>query len=111
MQEYDLSNQEGVLLMCLAEALLRVPDVTTADRLIADKIGGADWRRHLGHSESLFVSASTWALMPTGRLMRMEDATIGDAWATARRLAAHTREPVIPQAMRRAIRIHRSLIS
>jgi RHH-type transcriptional regulator, proline utilization regulon repressor / proline dehydrogenase / delta 1-pyrroline-5-carboxylate dehydrogenase len=105
MHEYDLSNQEGVLLMCLAEALLRVPDAATADKLIADKIGGADWQRHLGHGESLFVSASTWALMLTGRLVRMEAATLGDAWRIVRRLAARTGEPVIRQAMRRAMRI------
>ncbi len=105
LHEYDLSNQEGVLLMCLAEALLRVPDAATADKLIADKIGGADWQRHLGHSESLFVSASTWALMLTGRLVRMEEATVGDAWTNLRRLTARTGEPVIRQAMRRAMRI------
>lgn len=105
LHEYDLSNQEGILLMCLAEALLRVPDAETADRLIADKIGGADWQRHLGRGESLFVSASTWALMLTGRLVRMDAPMHGDAWTLARRLAARTGEPVIRQAMRRAMRI------
>ena len=69
-QEYALSSEEGVVLMCLAEALLRVPDAETADRLIRDKIGGGDWERHLGQSESLFVNASTWALMLTGRVVR-----------------------------------------
>ncbi|MDE2447196.1 MAG: bifunctional proline dehydrogenase/L-glutamate gamma-semialdehyde dehydrogenase, partial [Alphaproteobacteria bacterium] len=57
MQEYSLSSQEGVVLMCLAEALLRIPDAATADKLIADKIGGGDWESHLGQSESLFVNA------------------------------------------------------
>ena len=56
--------------MCLAEALLRIPDAETADGLIRDKIGAADWERHLGQSGSLFVNASTWGLMLTGRLLR-----------------------------------------
>ena len=68
MQEYSLSSQEGVVLMCLAEALLRIPDSSTADKLIADKVGGKDWERHLGQSESLFVNASAWGLMLTGAL-------------------------------------------
>ena len=59
MQQYDLSSQEGVLLMCIAEALLRIPDADTADELIADKITSAQWRDHLGESDSLFVNAST----------------------------------------------------
>ena len=63
LHEYELSSQEGVVLMCLAEALLRIPDADTADRLIRDKLGPADWENHLGRSSSLFVNASTWALM------------------------------------------------
>jgi RHH-type proline utilization regulon transcriptional repressor/proline dehydrogenase/delta 1-pyrroline-5-carboxylate dehydrogenase len=62
LRAYDLSSGEGIVLMCLAEALLRIPDADTADRLIADKLGSADWQSHLGKSESLFVNASTWAL-------------------------------------------------
>jgi RHH-type proline utilization regulon transcriptional repressor/proline dehydrogenase/delta 1-pyrroline-5-carboxylate dehydrogenase len=73
LREYDLSNREGVALMCLAEALLRIPDSATADLLIADKLLDGDWERHLGHSGSPFVNASTWALMLTGRLMRPEE--------------------------------------
>ena len=69
LHEFGLSSKEGVVLMCLAEALLRVPDAETVDRLIKDKIADADWRAHLGHSESLFVNASTWALMLTGRVV------------------------------------------
>jgi RHH-type proline utilization regulon transcriptional repressor/proline dehydrogenase/delta 1-pyrroline-5-carboxylate dehydrogenase len=60
LQQYDLSSSEGVLLMCIAEALLRIPDADTADRLIADKITSAEWKNHLGSSDSLFVNASTW---------------------------------------------------
>ncbi len=59
--------------MCLAEALLRVPDAETADRLIRDKIGGAQWDRHRAKSDSLFVNASTWALMLTGRIVRLDE--------------------------------------
>ena len=60
LQQYDLSSSEGVLLMCIAEALLRIPDADTADRLIADKITSTEWKNHLGASDSLFVNASTW---------------------------------------------------
>ncbi|MCU0259148.1 MAG: hypothetical protein MUF56_09015, partial [Solirubrobacteraceae bacterium] len=67
LRQYDLSSQEGVILMCLAEALLRIPDDETADRLIADKLRAGDWSSHLGDSQSLFVNASTWGLMLTGR--------------------------------------------
>src|SRR5437879_6446796 len=76
-QEYTLSSDEGVMLMCLAEALLRVPDADTQDRLIRDKIAGRNWASHLGHSQSLFVNASTWALMLTGQLV---SATSAQGW-------------------------------
>src|SRR3569832_348669 len=69
--EYDLSSQEGVVLMCLAEALLRIPDAATVDRLIRDRLGKGDWDEHLGHSHSLWVNASTWWLMLTGRVVRL----------------------------------------
>ena len=72
MRQYDLGSEEGVLLMCVAEALLRIPDQETADKLIRDKLADADWAAHLGHSESVFVNASTWALMLTGKSMRFE---------------------------------------
>jgi RHH-type transcriptional regulator, proline utilization regulon repressor / proline dehydrogenase / delta 1-pyrroline-5-carboxylate dehydrogenase len=68
IHEYSLSSQEGVALMCLAEALLRIPDRATRDALIRDKIGVGDWASHLGHSPSLFVNAATWGLVITGRL-------------------------------------------
>ncbi len=69
MHEFSLSSEEGVALMCLAEALLRIPDSQTADRLIADKISRGDWARHLGESPSLFVNAATWGLLITGKLV------------------------------------------
>ncbi len=69
MHEFSLSSAEGVALMCLAEALLRVPDAATRDRLIADKIGRGDWASHVGHSPSMFVNAAAWGLLLTGRLL------------------------------------------
>ncbi|MCU0837594.1 MAG: bifunctional proline dehydrogenase/L-glutamate gamma-semialdehyde dehydrogenase PutA [Rhodospirillales bacterium] len=105
MHEYDLSSREGVTLMCLAEALLRVPDPATADRLIADKLGGADWERHLGQAPSLFVNASTWALMLTGRLMRLDEGDARQPLHALRRLVARSGEPLIRQAMIQAMRI------
>src|SRR6195256_2096018 len=73
IHEYALSSQEGVALMCLAEALLRIPDDETRDALIRDKISGGDWRSHVGHSPSLFVNAATWGLVITGRLVASVD--------------------------------------
>ncbi|RZA20801.1 MAG: bifunctional proline dehydrogenase/L-glutamate gamma-semialdehyde dehydrogenase, partial [Lysobacteraceae bacterium] len=63
MRQYDLGSEEGVLLMCVAEALLRIPDQGTADALIRDKLGDANWKRHMGQSDSVLVNASTWGLM------------------------------------------------
>jgi RHH-type transcriptional regulator, proline utilization regulon repressor / proline dehydrogenase / delta 1-pyrroline-5-carboxylate dehydrogenase len=69
MHEFSLSSQEGIALMCMAEALLRIPDAATRDRLIRDKIGHGDWKSHLGQSDSLFVNAATWGLVITGKLV------------------------------------------
>jgi RHH-type proline utilization regulon transcriptional repressor/proline dehydrogenase/delta 1-pyrroline-5-carboxylate dehydrogenase len=105
LSEYALSSEEGIALMCLAEALLRVPDAETVDRLIRDKLAPADWARHLGHSPSLFVNASTWALMLTGRLIQRQD-DLAAAWTgVLRRLVARSGEPVIRQAVTTAMRI------
>src|SRR5690606_20053480 len=73
MHEYGLATDEGVILMCLAEALLRIPDTETANAFIADKISGGAWEKHLGQSDSLFVNASTWGLMLTGRVMKLKE--------------------------------------
>ena len=105
LHEYELSTKEGVILMCLAEALLRIPDAETADALIADKLGDADWAKHLGHSASLFVNASTWALMLTGRVIDIDDHEAGDVGSLMRRLVKRSGEPVIRQAMLQAMRI------
>ncbi len=74
MQEYDLSSEEGVALMCLAEALLRIPDSKTVDKLLKDKLGSADWDKHAGNSNSWFVNAATWALMLTGSIYHEDEA-------------------------------------
>ncbi len=105
MRQYDLSSEEGVLLMCVAEALLRIPDRLTTDKLIRDKLGEADWRKHLGMSDSLFVNASTWGLLLTGHLVNLADSTRGDATGAFKRLVGRAGEPMIRLAVRQAMRI------
>ncbi|GAB4198025.1 MAG: bifunctional proline dehydrogenase/L-glutamate gamma-semialdehyde dehydrogenase PutA [Wenzhouxiangellaceae bacterium] len=105
MQEYDLSSEEGVVLMCLAEALLRIPDADTAEKLIADKLADADWESHLGKSSSLFVNASTWGLMLTGKLVRVSESTQRNFSSVLARLANRSGEPVVRLAVRQAMRI------
>ena len=105
LHEYQLSTREGVILMCLAEALLRIPDAETANRLIRDKFSEADWEAHLGHSDSVFVNASTWALMLTGRVVKLEEGSTGDPRSALRQLVAKSGEPIIRQATTQAMRI------
>ena len=105
MRQYDLGSEEGVLLMCVAEALLRIPDQDTADRLIRDKLGEADWKRHLGQSDSVLVNASTWGLMLTGHLVDLADDTKRDVHNAFKRLVGRVGEPVIRLAVRQAMRI------
>jgi len=105
LQEFSLGTREGLALMCLAEALLRTPDDETRDRLIAEKIGSADWASHLGGSDSLFVNASTWGLMLTGKIVEPDDEARKDLPAFIKRLAGRVGEPVIRAAVGQAIRI------
>ncbi len=105
MRQYDLGSEEGVLLMCVAEALLRIPDQDTADKLIRDKLGDADWKRHMGQSDSVLVNASTWGLMLTGRLVDLADDTKRDVHNAFKRLIGRVGEPVIRLAVRQAMRI------
>jgi RHH-type proline utilization regulon transcriptional repressor/proline dehydrogenase/delta 1-pyrroline-5-carboxylate dehydrogenase len=101
LAEYGLSTDEGIALMCLAEALLRVPDAETMDALIEDKIAPSDWGRHLGKSASSLVNASTWALMLTGKVLDDREGGIAGALRGAvRRLG----EPVIRTAVSRAMK-------
>src|SRR6185503_20199616 len=105
LHEYGLSSREGVLLLCLAEALLRVPDAATADRLIAGTIGSGDWGRHLGQSSSLLVNASTYGLMLTGRVIDWGAGEGNTPAGMIQRLIGRSGEPVIRQALRQAMRI------
>jgi RHH-type proline utilization regulon transcriptional repressor/proline dehydrogenase/delta 1-pyrroline-5-carboxylate dehydrogenase len=105
LRQYDLASKEGVILMCLAEALLRIPDTETADKLIADKIRAGDWARHAGEADSLFVNASTWGLMLTGRLVRPDPEDVKDPASFLSRLASRLGEPVVRAALRQAMRI------
>jgi len=104
LQQYGLGTAEGVALLCLAEALLRIPDAATADALIEDRIAAADWQAHLGGSESLTVNASAWAFMLTGRVLTL-DAEPGGVPATIRRMVRRMGEPVIRTALRRGMRV------
>ena len=102
LAEYGLSTDEGVALMCLAEALLRVPDAETIDDLIEDKIAPSDWGKHLGHSSSSLVNASTWALMLTGRVL--DDKAEPGLTTTLRNAVKRVGEPVIRAASARAMK-------
>lgn len=103
VQEYSLSSQEGVALMCLAEALLRIPDAATRDALIRDKIAAGDWTSHLGNGRSLFINAATWGLVITGKLT----STVNDGGLTSTlaRLIARCGEPVIRRGVDMAMRM------
>ena len=103
VHEYSLSSEEGVALMCLAEALLRIPDVATRDALIRDKIAGGDWQSHLGHSPSAFVNAATWGLVLTGKLVT-PPGTQGLSSAVTR-LIARGGEPLIRRGVDMAMRM------
>jgi RHH-type proline utilization regulon transcriptional repressor/proline dehydrogenase/delta 1-pyrroline-5-carboxylate dehydrogenase len=103
VKEYSLSSQEGVALMCLAEALLRIPDDETRDALIRDKIAGGDWQAHLGDGRTLFVNAATWGLMVTGRLTAsFAETGLG---AALTRLIARAGEPVIRRGVDMAMEL------
>src|ERR1700677_107984 len=105
LQEFGLSNQEGIALMCIAEALLRIPDDATADRLIAEQLATGDWSAHAGRSESLFVNASTWGLMLTGGILDLDPSIKADAAGWMRKLTRKAGEPLVRLAVRRAMRI------
>jgi RHH-type proline utilization regulon transcriptional repressor/proline dehydrogenase/delta 1-pyrroline-5-carboxylate dehydrogenase len=105
MHEFSLSSQEGIALMCLAEALLRIPDRATADRLIAEKISRGDWQSHLGGSPSLFVNAAAWALVVTGKLLGHGGGEQHGLGAALSRLIARGGEPVIRRGVDIAMRM------
>ncbi|MBN8499942.1 MAG: bifunctional proline dehydrogenase/L-glutamate gamma-semialdehyde dehydrogenase PutA [Sphingomonadales bacterium] len=103
LQAYGLGTDEGIALMCLAEALLRVPDAATADALINDKLGGIDWSEHVGESSSTFVNAATFSLMLTGQVLQQKHA--GGFGASLKRAVGRLGEPVIRQATLQAMKI------
>jgi RHH-type proline utilization regulon transcriptional repressor/proline dehydrogenase/delta 1-pyrroline-5-carboxylate dehydrogenase len=104
LKEYGLGTAEGVALLCLAEALLRIPDAATADALIEDRMAAADWERHLGRGDSLAMNASAWAFMLTGRVLTLDNAEGGMAAAIGR-IIRRMGEPVIRVALRRGMRM------
>jgi RHH-type proline utilization regulon transcriptional repressor/proline dehydrogenase/delta 1-pyrroline-5-carboxylate dehydrogenase len=105
LQEFGLSNPEGVALMCLAESLLRIPDSETADRLIAEKVRTGDWASHRGRSESLFVNASVWGMLLAGKVVRLEEGITREHSSWLRRLVSRLGEPGVRAAMLQAMRL------
>ena len=105
LNHYDLSSHEGVVLMCLAEALLRIPDAGTMDALIADKLNSGDWEQHLGKNSSLFVNASTWGLMLTGKLLYHGQDDPPALQDLLRKLLSRLEQPVLRAALKAAMKI------
>ncbi|MDP0588136.1 MAG: bifunctional proline dehydrogenase/L-glutamate gamma-semialdehyde dehydrogenase PutA [Candidatus Endonucleobacter bathymodioli] len=103
--EYSLDTREGILLMCLAEALIRIPDTDTANALIKDKLSVADWKSYLRQSDSLLVNASTWGLMLTGKIVTMDSKEDGSPSGIINRLITKMGEPVIRKAIHQAMTI------
>ena len=103
LQEFSLSSQEGVALMCLAEALLRIPDKGTRDALIRDKISAGNWQQHLGHSRSMFVNAASWGLLITGRLVATHNE--GGLSNALNRVIGKSGEPLIRKGVDMAMRL------
>ena len=105
LNEFSLSSEEGVVLMCLAEALLRVPDEDTQDSLIRDKLAKGDWSSHLGNSDSLFVNASSWGLLVTGKMVNYSDKNKEDQFGVLKRTIGRLGEPVIRKSVQFAMKI------
>ena len=105
LTQYDLSSQEGVLLMCVAEALLRIPDAATADKLIKDKFAQGNWKKHLGASDSLLVNAGTWGMMLTGKLVSPTAESFSDVGGWLTKLAAKAGEPIVRASLRQGMRL------
>jgi len=100
IQEYSLSNQEGVAIMCLAEALLRIPDTRTANEFIEDRLKNKNWRRHIGQSESTLVNAATWGLLLTGKIVDMSSSSF-----SLSRMINRMGEPFIQSSIKKAIKL------
>ncbi|WP_166838659.1 bifunctional proline dehydrogenase/L-glutamate gamma-semialdehyde dehydrogenase PutA [Rheinheimera pleomorphica] len=105
LNEFSLSSEEGVVLMCLAEALLRVPDKSTQEALIRDKLAKGDWSSHLGSSDSLFVNASSWGLLVTGKMVNYNDKTKAQQFGILKKTLGRLGEPVIRKSVNFAMKI------
>ena len=105
LEEYSLSSEEGIVLMCLAEALLRVPDKETQDELIRDKLSQGDWSSHLGNSDSLFVNASSWGLLLTGKMVDYADKSKEEQFGLLKRTMGRIGEPAIRKSVQYAMKI------
>ena len=105
LNEYSLSSEEGIVLMCLAEALLRVPDSDTQDALIRDKLANGEWSHHLGKSDSLFVNASSWGLLITGKVLHFSDRSREQQLSMLKRTIGRLGEPVIRSSVHYAMKI------
>lgn len=105
LNQYDLSSDEGVALMCLAEALLRIPDTLTIEKLIRDKLTAPDWEQHLGKSHSLFVNAATWGLLITGKVLNQSTKSTTGLVSVIKNWVGRTGEPIIRQAVSQAMKI------
>ncbi|MFT5258308.1 MAG: RHH-type proline utilization regulon transcriptional repressor/proline dehydrogenase [Saprospiraceae bacterium] len=105
LQEFKLSSEEGIAMMCLAEALLRIPDSDTADALIQDKIQDGNWQSHIGNSDSFFVNASSWGLMLTGKFVKLNKRITTNPTEYVSKLVAQSGEPVIRAAMIKSMQI------
>jgi len=103
MQQYSLNTEEGILLMCLAEALIRVPDKSTANAFIRDRLSRADWSKHLKKSDSLLVNASTWGLLISGKILKKPQ--VDNTLLAWDRLTKRLSEPVIRKAMEQAMKV------
>ncbi len=105
IRQYNLSTEEGVVLMCLAEALLRIPDLATANKLIKDKLSDCNWEQHLGESQSLFVNASTWGLMLSGKIIRFESQFTNSIGHYINALISKSSDAIIRAALKEAMHI------
>lgn len=105
LNEYDLSSEEGIALMCLAEALLRVPDDETIHHLIRDKVIPANWKSHAGKSESLFVNAATWGLMLTGKILTRKQGKVKNLAGVIQQFLERSSQPVVHNSIRQAMKI------
>jgi RHH-type proline utilization regulon transcriptional repressor/proline dehydrogenase/delta 1-pyrroline-5-carboxylate dehydrogenase len=105
LNEFSLSTAEGIVLMCLAEALLRVPDKHTQEELIRDKLSKGEWTPHLGNSDSLFVNASAWGLLFTGNMVNYADKRKSEQFGLLKKTMGRLGEPVIRKAMKIAMKV------